>query len=225
MFCSNCGNEIGRDDRFCKICGTANQAQGGAAEKNGFADKGRKKIITWLACAGIAAVLVIAVVLSIGSGHKVDLKYDWGTDFDEIISKEGDAVYSSDRDRYQYDHIKAYDERHKIDRLKEFDIRDEGVQYVLRAGELLRCRYYFINDYSGEEVVEIISGYYGNNYYDRGTEYIWWEDGTVVRVDMYDNSISYYDEIDYLEAHDSYYERYASQDILEYFGKERYEEQ
>ncbi|MGM9553746.1 MAG: zinc-ribbon domain-containing protein [Faecousia sp.] len=229
MFCPNCGNELPNEAKFCAVCGVAVQlneqpcfeaniqAREGTAT-GGTTGKIRKGRIPLFIVMGIALMAVVILVLSLNS-KTVKLKYAWGTDFEIIERKEGDSVYHSDKDRYEYDHINVRDEDHEVDRLKELNINSEGVRYILKDGKLLRTIYEFSNDYSYEEAVEIIAGYYGDDYYERGSKCIWWKDGTVVRLDMYDRSIIYVDEKDYLEA-DNYYDRYAIQDIMDFFGKE-----
>ncbi len=207
-YCPKCGNETAQPSRFCAICGAINPnvaeqpnviTQDVSIKKNGKA----KRIV--LIASVIAAVIFIMYLIFMEKG--IHLKYDWGIEQEEILA-DGGRISQADSAC-----VLVEDEDHEVDRIKEFEISG-NVEYTFIDNKLAAFHYCFNKGkLEFEEMVEIVAGYYGDDYYSDGTHAYWWKNGTVVGL-SYLGIMTYWSEELYLKGYS-----YNSDRVIEYFKK------
>lgn len=233
MFCPNCGNELPNEANFCAVCGgavrineqtnfqtntwTTEDVTAENLTEGGKTKKGRKGICVTI---GIIAFAVLAVILiTLFKPKKVKLKYAWGTHYSEIEEKENlIGIFTHEFSQGSKLVLTCEDPYHEVDGIKELADTDKVQYWTDFDGKLYRINYSLDEELSITEKVDILSDYYGNDYYviERKNiyenKYYWWIDDTVVEFQVSFGEIDYYDA-DYIRENDSY------DKVVEFFEK------
>lgn len=221
MYCAKCGKELTQENCLCDACTTNNSAclaekAESVEEKTAIVKKKNKKTIIIVSVAIIVAIALYFIITM----PRVNLKYEWGTTYQEIYEKE---KISDEWDLGTCYRLIAREDKHEVDDL-EFRNTKKMVLYDFDLNKkLYLIEYNFSSPDNFEHRMDIMKDHYGSDYYTEtwgydidemdkyNCDYYWWVGDTVIRLD--DGAIKYYDENYILGQREKYKE------LIDYFGK------